>query len=279
MLAIAGPTDDGNALAALKTAAYNALVKKKLPANLQDALGLLQLAGFAAQGKLPGPTYAYGFGKLDEIAVPSDITVAGYIPDTNDRTQLHPIGTTVTLDNEGLYWWDVSVGYPVTKVKDLQYTQTGNTIQASQVDKSTMLAMANLYLWPVDIKNSGSSFHPSIIAGVGLQGKVRERLVAGIATNLPPIPGWKFTKSGWYQLLQPYAGVEFLTTSRPVADQASGAPTMTLRTVRKLAFGLEIPVKSTIQRLAAGKQSQTSTSSSTANTTKPTAKPAAAPQQ
>jgi hypothetical protein len=171
------------------------------------------------------------------------------------------VGSKEALDNEGYHRWDVSVGFPITRVEELQYDQTGNTIQTRQVDKASILALGDVYFRNVDIKNPGAKFTPALVFGMGLQGKVRERLFAGVSTNLGPIPGLSFTKSEWFQTFRPYVGVMFLNTQRTVANPAPGAPSIVDHEVRKLGFGINIPVASTIKRLAAGSSSGSTTKS------------------
>jgi hypothetical protein len=268
ILSVVGPINDAVTLAAVQKVQYYAVVKKKLPANWQDIFGFLQIAGYAtgffAEAEVKDQ-FLYGFGKLQDMAVPANITVAGYLPVTATPTY-SVVGNTAALLNEGLHIWDAGVGVPVTKVKDLQYNQTSAGLQPAQVDKSAIFGLVNLYFHPLDLQNPGNSWHPSLTGGFALQGEVRDRLLVGITTNLPPIHGLRFTKSSWYQLLQPYVGVEFLSTQRPVTDPTPGASELELHTVRKLAIGLEIPVKTAIQRL---NSSQKTTSKNQTQTTTP----------
>jgi hypothetical protein len=243
-----GPFTDSDALANAKELGYMAVVKKKLAANIQNFLSLISIPGFAnvAQGKIQSK-YAAGFGTIDKIPTVSDITVEAGFEDRADATKIQRVGSKEALDNEGYHRWDVSVGFPITRVEELQYDQTGNTIQTRQVDKASILALGDVYFRNVDIKNPGAKFTPALVFGMGLQGKVRERLFAGVSTNLGPIPGLSFTKSEWFQTFRPYVGVMFLNTQRTVANPAPGAPS--------------IVDASTIKRLAAGSSSGSTTKS------------------
>jgi hypothetical protein len=255
VLSVVGPFEkeaDINAGQDLSKMQYFAVIQKKLPENWNNFLGLFQIAGyvqnlFAGQGR-GVPPFLYGFGTLQDMAVPANLTVTGYLPNSDGKTYV-PVGKADALLNEGLHFWDAGVGVPVTKVKDLQYNQTTTGLQPAQVDKSSIFGLVNFYFRPLNLQDPGNSWHPSLTAGFALQGQVRDRLFAGITTNFPGIRGVKFTKSTWYQLLQPYVGVEFLSTQRPVSNPAPGASQLELHTVRKLAIGLEIPVKTAIQRL------------------------------
>lgn len=268
VLSISGPFKSGKALTDYKHMEYEALVKKKLPLNVQHLLALLSIPGYAAlsaQAEIAN-TYAYGFGLLGKLPSACNITIGGYLRDPNDRTQLHPVGDKVIFDSEGDHIWDVSIGIPIKRVEELQYDQTNNIIQSRQVDKSSILALGNLYLRPIDLRKIGKQFSPALAFGVGLQGKFRDRVFAGVTTNLPPIKSVPFTQSGWFQLFRPWVGVMFLNTSRPAVNPAPGSPTLVEKTVRKLGYGLNIPVMSVIQKLTSKSSSSTDSTASTGGT-------------
>jgi hypothetical protein len=143
---------------------------------------------------------------------------------------------------------DVSFGFPVTRVENLEYDEKLGVVQPKEVDKAAVLVLANLFLKPVDLNRNGD-WAPAVVLGIGLEGKVREHLFAGLTTNLPAIPGVSFTKSGWYQLFRPYVGWQFINSDQPVQNPPPGGAVTEQRTVAKLAFGLNIPVKSSIARL------------------------------
>jgi hypothetical protein len=249
VLTVAGPVEDSRLRDRFAALQIKAVIKKKLPANVQNFLAVLRLTGFGAETGI-APTFMYGFGTMSDIDIPSDVTVNAYELNPANKSEGQAIGKGVLIDNEGRYWWDISLGFPVKEVNDLEYVQTGNLIQTRKVDKSTAFALADLYFRSIDIKNPGKTWNPSLVTGAGLKGKLRERLLLGISSNLPPIQRWSFTRSGWYQFFRPYAGVQFLSTQRPVDNPMPGAPQFEPRTVRKLAIGLNIPVKSSIERLA-----------------------------
>jgi hypothetical protein len=250
VLTVMGPFNDGSALAKFEGIEYRALVKKKLPANVQSVLGLLKIIGFAGQASVTDE-YLYGFGTLKKVAVVSDITVGAYFRDAKDDTKLHRVGSKVLLDNEGYHWWDVSIGFPIKRVEELEYNQTGNIVQSRQVDKSMLYALGDIYFRSVDIKNPGARFSPALVVGTGLKGKVRDNLLVGFTTNFGPIPGVSWTKSSWWHLFRPFAGIQFINVSRPVDNPAPGAPGNRERTIHKLSVGLNIPVLTTIERLVA----------------------------
>src|SRR5271169_1735310 len=143
---------------------YEAAVVKRTPANIENLktiLGLL-LPGAQASAaelclKIAGNDVLWGAGRIDNIALPSDISIAGYsVKDASkpiqevDRSSTQ-IGTTGSYNDEQLYWWDASIGIPVHTIKDLQYSDSNNTVTATQVDKQSAYAMFNLMIHPVDL--------------------------------------------------------------------------------------------------------------------------------
>ena len=261
VLSVAGPVYPlrGDDKDDLQTVRYYSVVEKKLAANVQNFISLLAFAtGGGVQAAAPMPTYYFGFGSLKKIPYPSNVTLGAFM-ETDDPTKIVPVGTSVELDNEKRAWWDVSVGFPVTKVEDLQYDQTNGAIQTKKADKTSVLALGQIFLYPSDLKNPGRRWSPAFIAGVGIEGKLRDRYVLGLSTNLPPIHGLSFTKSNWYQFIRPYAGVQFTNTERPIPNAPPGTPQLEPYTVRKLTLGISIPVVSSIKRLMAAK-ADTSTS-------------------
>jgi len=133
------------------------------------------------------------------------------------------------------------------------------------------MGLVDLFLYPVDLKNPGARWSPALAAGVGLTGKPRDRLFLGFTSNLPPIPGWSFSKSNWYQMFRPYVGIQWVTSTEAVSDPEPGGPQTRERSIGKLAFGLNIPVLSTITRLTdkdkAAKSDTGGTAAKTAATT------------
>ncbi len=237
---------------------YEAAVVKKTAANIQNLLSILKTLNLA-QGELPGkvqvmttPVIVWGSGAIQDAATPSDIRVAGYNLPTGDPNMAtardaHQVGADVSLDNEGKYWWDASIGIPVNKIKDLQYSSTDNMIQATQVSKQSAYAMFNLMLLgPVDLKAPNSNLRPRILLGFPLTSDPWDKLFAGGGIGLPKIMvGSQF-----------FAGAVFNRVSTPTsliagssASQAQLANDSRLKIQYKFMFGINVPVKSVIDKL------------------------------
>lgn len=238
---------------------YESAVVRRTPANvanLKTILGLL----FGAHAKsancvdlTTNPSAAiWGAGRIDSIPLPSDVSIAGYsvAPETPlknaDRSQKQ-IGSVGAYNDEQLYWWDASIGIPVHKIKDLQYSDSDNTVTATQVSRQSVYAMFNLMPWPVDISDPHYNFRPRLLVGFPLASSPWDRLFAGGGIGLP----WKP-----FQNFQFFAGATFITSSKPKtltagssADNAQLQNDLTTQTKPKFMFGINVPVKSVIDRL------------------------------
>jgi hypothetical protein len=241
---------------------YEAAVVKRTPANVENLktiLGLL-LGGTQAKEltclKITANDILWGAGRVDNITPPSDISIAGFavVHDDDvdkpvqdaDRSKLQ-IGTTGSYNDEQLYWWDASIGIPVHKIKDLQYSNTDNTVTATQVDKQSAYAMFNLMLHPVDLSSPGDNVWPRILVGFPLASSPWDKLFAGGAIGLP----WKP-----FQNFQFFAGATFMRTTTPATLAAGQAATnaqlqndLRIKMISKLTVGINVPVKSVIDKL------------------------------
>lgn len=236
---------------------YEAAVVRKTPANIQNALSILKLLGLSqaavpAEVQVPTiPLVVWGSGAIQDATVPSDIRVAGYDVPAGDPSMANSrdgnlLGSDVPLNDEGRYWWDASIGIPVNKVKDLQYSSSDNTIEAAQVSKQSAYAMFNLMLKPIDLQSPNSNLMPRILLGFPLASDPWDKLFAGGGFGLPKIMlGSQF-----------FGGAVFNRVSTPStltagssASQAQLANDSSLKVQYKLIIGISVPVKSVIDKL------------------------------
>jgi hypothetical protein len=185
------------------------------------------------------------------MRVPSDVHVAGYAqelgtlmpPEKRDGLR---IGAEAALDNEGLYWWDVSIGIPVHKIKDVDYSSADGTVEAKRVDKQSAYAMFNVMLKPVDIKNPRSNLMPRLLVGFPLSSSPWDRLFVGGGFGIPKLMlGNQF-----------FAGVVFNRVSKPqtlAAGDAAGPAALAndsrLQVERKLMIGINVPIMKIFDQL------------------------------
>lgn len=237
---------------------YESAVVKRIPANVANLLDILKILGYASHGAAACVRIKteivnmWGGARIENIALPSDVTIAGYSTSKDealkdeDRSKLQ-IGSVGAFNDEQLYWWDASIGIPVHKIKDLQYSSSDNTVVASQVDKQSAYAMFDLMLHPTDLSDPRSNVWPRILAGFPLASSPLDRLFAGGGFGLPFKP---------FRNFQFFGGATFNRSKRP-ATLAPGATAtnaqlqndLRIQTTPKFTFGINVPVKSVLDKL------------------------------
>jgi hypothetical protein len=252
------PLGDGAVVSSYADVQYEAAVVKKVAANVQNLLSILKLLGIVSEAAQLGlrrvvtdNVIVWGSGTITDMTVPSDVHIAGFgfaidnpVP-AGQRDSLR-LGAEAALDNEGRYWWDASIGIPVHKIKDVQYSSSEGTVEAKQVDKQSAYAMFNVMAWPVDIKNPKSSLVPRLLLGFPLSSSPWDSLFVGGGVGIPKIMlGNQF-----------FAGVVFNRVSKPqtlaagaAASPAELANDSRLQTEKKLMIGINVPVKSVLDKL------------------------------
>jgi hypothetical protein len=237
---------------------YESAVVRRTPANIANLKTILGLL-FGAQGKdascLDIPTsdgILWGAGQIDNIGLPSDVSIAGYAVDadhkpTDDERTEKQIGAVGFYNDEQLYWWDASIGIPVHKIKDLQYSDSNNTVVASQVDKQSVYAMFNLMVRPADLSDPKSNLWPRLLVGFPLASSPWDKLFAGGGIGIPLKP---------FKDFQFFAGATFIRSKQPATLGAGSGATdaqlqndLRLKTTPKFTFGINVPVKSVIEKL------------------------------
>jgi hypothetical protein len=147
--------------------------------------------------------------------------------------------STQQLDNEGLYWWDISVGLPLMKVNQLQYNVDDGTVRTAKIDKQNLFALFNLFPLRTDLKRTRLQF-PHFVGGVAISSKPLDRFFGGIAVGL--------------NVGQIMFGYDFTKRERPRTLQPGNAATPAqlkenLRTFYKgvVILGLNVPVRQVLQ--------------------------------
>ena len=211
--------------------AYQIDVTAKLPApieNLKSVVGLLQGAAAlqVSFGMTKGALYASELFGI--VAVPSDISVTGKakIDTSGDTTDL---GTN-TFDNEGLYNFDFSIGVPLKSYKDLQEDAATGTLQPKAITRDNLLALVNIYLRPVDTKDT-KSLRINPVVGVAVAKRPLDTLVGGISIGLVQV-----------QFLAAYKWV------KPELPEGEDQDTRPKR-IGSWTFGVNVPVKTVVAQL------------------------------
>lgn len=218
---------------------YYAGVEEKMPVNLKNLLDLLRIAALpgAAQAAAARVPVVYGYGVVDNIAVPSDVTFFAAKSDESGDTM---IGNELKIDNESLPWWDVSVGVPVNKLTLLDYNSTNGVFEPKAINKQSVYGLLNLSPWAVipHLRTNPKleSMLPRPVVGVGLTGRPGDNFMLGGAFGVR-----------WAQF---FVGSGFAKHNVPIPNAAAGTPQTRERYGSRLVYGLNIPVGRALEKLS-----------------------------
>jgi hypothetical protein len=210
---------------------YKVDVKKKSPSWLQNLISLAGVKTFEKEQLV----CKVGYLDLNDVPVPSDITVSGAkVTDSSRASEqgastVADTGFTETFDNEGKYWADFSFGLPILNKKVTDFEVSNGILQRKDGSRAAAHGFVNLFLigGPRDTKKRG--FHPPhLMIGVPLNGKALDNPVAAM--------GFTIAQAGIQ--FDIYAGCSFNRTE----VSRVGLPGTDPRWVRKLTVGLNIPV-------------------------------------
>ena len=179
---------------------YDLVLKPKVPANVADLLAVGQLFP-GAKGPVPvsGPETRWLAAKLDVRDLPSGIEIdpkisADVALTSADGAAVNsdpPIKKITSLDklqtftNEGKYLWDVGLGVPVQSIKQLKKNDSGEVIAAEKQDRSSVLALFNLYPKPVDLSATVPPSLPHFSVGFDVTERPTRRVMIGGGFGLP----------------------------------------------------------------------------------------------
>jgi hypothetical protein len=169
---------------------------------------------------------------------------------------------TVT-QNEGLYWWDVSIGIPFKGISQVQYDTSGTgQITPRNISKSSAYGFFVLAPWKEDIVSPPSLGIPHILMGLPLSGKVLDSPFVGLGEtfNLSKLPsvGPKLSKVVPFGI-RFYAGLVENKQFGVAPPTGGSAP---YHWVGHLQYGIEFSVKDIANKLTSnGKSTKASTTS------------------
>lgn len=222
---------------------YRVEIVKKTPAYLSHLLGLAglynSLTGAAAAA--PGTVdywAAYTFTVQHKV---SDISITPKVTRKATGT-VEDAGLAQNFDNEGKYFVDFSVGVPIRRFSQLSFDSTANTVGAKEVDKTSVLALLNLYPRPIDIKSTGVNMVPHFVGGVAIDKQPLHKIFVG--TGFGPIVSNFYIGALFVKQQQ-------LSTLKP-GDPATPAQlnsNIRYRYKTQVAFGINVPVGAVIEKL------------------------------
>lgn len=219
---------------------YTVKAVSKLPAYLDHFVQLGQLVGIgSAGGATPTTHNIWGAHQFTIDYSPSDVTITPTVePTTGTATDLD----AKTLDNEGMYHIDFSVGVPITSVSQLSYVSASNTLVPAKVDKKSLFALFDYYPHAFDIKKTPWSPYPHLVTGVAMAGQPLHQAL--FAVGYGPV------------LAHFYAGLLLHTYSLPAGSSCGTnvgvqPPSVSLanKTCPEFSFGLNVAVGAIAQSL------------------------------
>lgn len=225
------------------SAYYSFNITKKTAANIANLLALAKIfSGVGGQIADDAPRNFWGGSAVETHYVPSDVTVTASITRDPAAGPLVAVDKPKKYDNEGLYWWDVSVGVPIRRIKELQFDTTNNTVTSKEVDKQNIFALFNLYLPPKDIKGTSYSWIPHFVGGVAIAKQPLKKFMLGAGFG-PHFANF-------------YVGALF-TEEKKLATLAEGStatPGQLNADIRKsfkpqFTFGINIPVRAVLETM------------------------------
>ncbi|MBA3318552.1 MAG: hypothetical protein H0T50_10735 [Gemmatimonadales bacterium] len=222
---------------------YKLKITKKRQAPIQSLVDAADLALDVLEATKRGAdTGLKCGGRQLSVAQPSDIAISVEVaPEAalKDAPAALQSVSKSEIDNEGLYWWDVSIGLPVTKVKELRYNSEDGVVRAEKIDRQNLLALVNVFPFKTDTKETRLQ-PPHLLAGIAITKKPLDRFFVGLGVGL--------------NIAQVFVGYDF--TKREVPDTlARGAAASSaelredLRSFYKgvVVAGVNVPVREVLQ--------------------------------
>jgi hypothetical protein len=170
---------------------------------------------------------------------------------------------SVTVQDEKLYWWDVSVGVPFKGINELQFNS--GSLSPKTVSKKTAYGFLLLAPWKEDIVTPASLGIPHILMGLPLTGKVFDYPFVGLGetVNFAKIPGMGKGIGKFIPNLSArfYAG---LVESKTFGPAPAGGGAVPFKWVGKLQYGIEFSIRDVASKLS-GSNAASSNASKTSN--------------
>lgn len=165
---------------------------------------------------------------------------------------------SLTVQNEGLYRWDVSVGIPFNSIKQLQYESTG--VAPKTISKQTAYGFLVLAPWKEDFVSPPNLGIPHLMFGLPFTGKILNSPFVGLGEtiNLTKLPGIGKPISKWIANASArfYAGLVENKTFGPQPAPGQSGP---VRWIGKLQYGIEFSVRDISSKLNGSASSSTPT--------------------
>jgi len=152
-----------------------------------------------------------------------------------------PCKASQTIQDEGLYHWDISIAVPTPGYRDTTVSGT-NMITAKSVTRTDAFAMLDIAPWGEDFRSPPMFGIPHLMTGLPISGKVFDK----------PFIGGLGEEVGLSKILpfsaRIFAGVVYPKEFRMVSGSTSLIP----HRVWKVQYGVEFSISSVASQLKAG---------------------------
>jgi hypothetical protein len=187
----------------------------------------------------------------------SGCSTSGTHAESGDGSESKCSENVVVLD-EGLHWWDVSVGIPFKGVNQLQYgANSAGEVTTQSVSKGSAYGFFVLAPWKEDIIDPPSLGIPHFLVGLPFTGKVFNNPFFGMGEtfNLSKTPKIGNAIGKVFPLsIRLYAGIDYLKQFDKPSTGSGAMPPPPSHRVAKLQYGIEFSVKEIASKLT-GKNS------------------------
>ncbi len=233
---------------------YDFTVTKKTPANLAHLYALIAnyTAGKSSKQEQPAEKEAkqrnswdsfWGGGILNLQYRPSDILIKSTFRIASGDPE-QKLSDNITFDNEGLYHWDVGFAVPVRKISEIKLDATSGTATPADVSNTSVFAVLNGYIKPIDVKGSGFNAIPHPIAGVSFAKQPLSKILIGGAWGP--------------QVSELYIGALFvkqpiLSGNNSCSDASGASVTGTSHYCVQFSIGINLSVSAIASKLGAPK--------------------------
>jgi hypothetical protein len=224
---------------------YKISINQEIPTPIANVLSLAKVvvAEARVQGEEPETKTIWGARlllikyKASTIVVKVNTVTADEDGNPVEQSKEY----TKTYTNEGRYRWDVSVGVPVTTIRELQFsTDSSNRVTTAGKDRQNVYGFLNIFPKPVDLSGEKFLTVPHFVFGVPLASKPLQHPFAGIGYGVYKSP-IKFNL---------FAGIVFNRERVPRTLNVGSSATssqleadLQTRWVRKFMFGINFPIK------------------------------------
>jgi hypothetical protein len=229
---------------------YKIAIQKQQPQLLKDALTVLQiLGGFTALSAEQEVGY-YSVFDFQSAYSTSTVSITASLADnganpasktTGSKTQTGQTAANdlaaQTYTNQPSQWFGLGFAVPLKSYKDVQYQQSGSSLQPNTINRQNVYLTANVYLPAVETGNLAFRWLPHPFFGVPIKGEPLRNTMVGIGNG--------------FRWLQPFWGVVFDLQKVPATSNVA----LHNRLVIKGVYGLNLSVDAVAKALLPKKSS------------------------